>query len=1360
MKKFIKSVILITLCCIFNLQAVPTKLLNLGPDINFCPDANSSYVVNPFTNNIPSNPAYGLFTTTSYTNSAITYNPSSYTTGTTITNFNTDDCISNFMPIGFNFSFYGFVFSHFRLSSNNILMFANPPTNANQTNFPTAPGCAATGTSISGTCNGGYTAYVLNGLGSLGSQTNTLPRNAIFFAGIDVNPNIGGSVRTELTGVAPNRVLTIKFNNIPYFSCTSLLYRAQLKLFETSNEIEIHIEKKQTCNWQNNVGIVGIQGNVTTQSSFIAGYNNQSFNFNTPKAWRFVPSGPLMPPNPPYVIRWDKLGLPAQAPVFSNSLTLNNVPASGVCYKAQFVMNNASHTALNSCLNNVPDTICFVPTYIQANVVNSNNICAGDSLGTINVNVTGLNPWQILLYNNQTQALIQSFNQIFTPSYLVDSLGSGDYLLSVIDNAGCTDSILVTINQPEYLQLNVSNQTNILCFGNSTGAISVNATGGVQPYLYSINGGAYSFNSNFSSLPAGNYTVCVKDMNSCTSCVTVTITQPPLLTLSETNVDVLCFGLNTGSISLTGNGGVQPYTFFQASNSNTTGLFENLTANTYNCNVTDANGCVSTAQIAITQPFAALTASLASQQNVSCYNLSDGIITMNANFGTAPYTYSISPLFAFQNSNVFNGLATDNYTVQVKDNNNCTVAVNNLIITQPNPLNITLSSQQNVGCFSENTGKVCVNAQGGFTNASSYNWVLSNNSNGAVYNENNIQTVCFDNLIAGTYALTVSDVNLCTQNLAINITEPIAALQANIASFTNVTCHGFSNGTVTVQGANGTSPYWYSLPLLGVIGVVNPTIGGLSSDINYTFTVIDNNGCTAQVSQQLTQPLLPLQGTIDAFTNANCFGVNNGSITVSATNGTGTAPYSYSYNTNTVFQSNGLLNNLYAGNYTVVIKDTNNCVLTLQQALTEPTQLQAELFTQSATCFGYNNGECNAQITGGVPPYNYIWNNVLPATNAHFKNDLYANNHNLSVYDNNGCQRIFPFIIDQPAQLEVFTKDTIHTCVEDKIILSASAAYGTPGYTYHWLPNNYPDKDTITALLDPSHQFNNFQIFVTDNNNCVSQTKPVTVVIRAKPEIAFFTNDTAGCEPHCIDLKNSTTITSLVDDVITRYKWDLSNNKTSTEFDLTTCFERPATYDVCLTAQTNRNCITKVCKEKYIHVYPVPLNDYTYAQADDKSIINPYISFEANIIPKATYSWVFDEENKTSFSNKTGIVHKFENEGRYEVQLITKSEYGCLDTARKTIEINPIVLLYVPTAFTPNNDGINDSYTIKGENVPNLEFFIYNRWGELLHTQTNTSEDSNWKPVNPPFGIYHWKALYDTPQGMRLTKTGSFTIVK
>ncbi|NDA88453.1 MAG: hypothetical protein EBY14_13225 [Betaproteobacteria bacterium] len=354
--------------------------------------------------------------------------------------------------------------------------------------------------------------------------------------------------------------------------------------------------------------------------------------------------------------------------------------------------------------------------------------CFGNSTGSVNLTVSGGTAPYTYLWN--------------TGGTVEDpvNMPAGSYSVVVTDANGCTATTSVTISQPQGALVLSTTKVDVLCFGNSTGSINLTVTGGTAPYTY-----AWSNNTTQEdpqNLAAGTYTVTVTDANGCTAQTSVTITQPQAgLALSTTQVNVLCFGNNTGSINLTVTGGTPVYTYAW-SNNTTQEDPQNLASGSYTVTVTDANGCTAQTSVTITQPATALSVS-ATPQNILCLN-GTGAVTSTPVGGVPPYTYSWTNNATTQN---ITGMQAGTYTVTVMDANGCTANATATVGTSLSPIPVQILNLTGTTILTCTNPSITLQATGGVT----YNW-----TGGATpQNATNAITT------PGTYTVNMIDPNGC-----------------------------------------------------------------------------------------------------------------------------------------------------------------------------------------------------------------------------------------------------------------------------------------------------------------------------------------------------------------------------------------------------------------------------------------------------------------------------------------------------------------------------------------------------------------------------------------------------------------------
>ncbi|MBL7807167.1 MAG: SprB repeat-containing protein, partial [Saprospiraceae bacterium] len=426
-------------------------------------------------------------------------------------------------------------------------------------------------------------------------------------------------------------------------------------------------------------------------------------------------------------------------------------------------------------------------------------------------------------------------------------------------------------------------KVDVKCNGALTGSIDLTVSGGTSPYTYAWSNSKTT--QDISGLAAGTYTVTVTDAAGCTKTTSVTINQPSALSLSTTKVNVKCNGGNTGSIDLTVTGGTPGYTYIWT-NAATTQDISNLTAGTYTVTVTDANACTKTISTTITQPSALSLTS--TQKNLLCYGATDGDIDLSVSGGTSPYTYSWSNGATVQD--LWN-IGAGTYTVTVTDANACTKTLS-ATITQPAEIILT-KTITDVKCAGQSNGAIDLTVSGG-SPGFKYSW------------SNSATTQDISNLAAGTYTVTVTDVNGCTKTTSATVNQP--GVLTPTTTKVNVACFGGNTGSIDLSVTGGTSPYTYAWSNAATTQDISNLVAG-----TYTVTVTDANLCTKTVSTSITQPASALNVT-ETHVDVNCNGQNTGSIDATPTGGT--TPYTYSWSNGATTQD---ISGLTAGTYTLTV---------------------------------------------------------------------------------------------------------------------------------------------------------------------------------------------------------------------------------------------------------------------------------------------------------------------------------------------------------------------------------------------------------------------------------------------------------
>ncbi len=508
-------------------------------------------------------------------------------------------------------------------------------------------------------------------------------------------------------------------------------------------------------------------------------------------------------------------------------------------------------------------------------------------------------------------------------------LSAGTYTVNVTNTCGSNSNVTVTITQPTVVSA-TSTQTNVTCNGSNNGTATVAPSGGTPGYTYNWlpSGGTAA---TATGLAPGTYTCTITDANSCNTTHSVTITEPAVLVasaVSQTNVS--CNGGSTGDATVSVSGGTTTYNYNWLPSGGTAATASGLTAGTYTCNVTDANGCTASQSFTITEP-PVLVVTAASQTDVACFGGSNGDATVSVSGGTTSYTYSWLP--SGGTAATESGLAAGTYTCNVTDANGCTGS-QSFTITEPASALAVTSSATTILC---NGGQatITVAATGGT----------------APYSGDTTYTAG-----AGSYTFPVTDANGCMDSTTIVITEPTAIALAS--SSTNITCFGANNGSVDLTTSGGTTPYTFSWNN-GLF--TTEDISGLTPG-TYTGVITDGNGCQDSVTVVISEPAA-IVSSLSATPNVVC---NNDSVTVSASISGGTAPYTYLWtpggNTSASFTT--LLAN--STTFVVTVTDSMNCSVNDTIAITVDNPV-VNLGNDTTIC------ALTVVLDAGNPGSTYLW---------------------------------------------------------------------------------------------------------------------------------------------------------------------------------------------------------------------------------------------------------------------------------------------------------------------------------------------------------------------------------------------------
>lgn len=702
-------------------------------------------------------------------------------------------------------------------------------------------------------------------------------------------------------------------------------------------------------------------------------------------------------------------------------------------------------------------------------------------------------------------------------------------------------------------------------------------------------------------------------------------------------------------------------------------------------------------------------------QNVTpetCSGTCNGAVTVTANGGTAPYTYNIDG-GPNQNNGTFNNLCSGNYTVNVSDGGGCTGTVN-VVINAGGSITVNETFTDET-CLGADDGTITLTGAGG---TAPYGYDIGFGAPNT--------TGVFTNLPAGVYNYTVADASQCPTTGTITIAAgPNCCIMTNTVASTDPLCDDPCGGTITLTQTDGAAPVQYSIDN-GTTFQNNGNFAGICAG-TYDILIEDANGCQ-YLDQVVIQSNAGFTLNVTASTNASCNSICDGTADMVAGPGfIGTLDYDWidlATNTSTG-QLSANATGLCAGNYLATATDDDGCIATDNVTITEPTAITILTSSDATICIGSTT---NLQATpqGGTPGYTYTWTaapadptllnpNVANPTVAPIVTTVYT----INVDDNNNCPapaETVTITVNPPLALNMLPPGPIDICPGETAVMDMNATGGDGNYTFTWDGGSNPVNPpvSVTPTVNTTYNFT-----VNDGCGTPPASQSVDVNIFLLPVIDFTASIYEGCEPLRV------TFTDNTQPQPANLLWNFGDpnsgsNNTSTGTTPTHAYNDPGIFDVTLVVTTPDGCKDSLTMQDMITVYPLPVADFT-AYPPSTDIFNPEIQFNDNSTGAAEWSWDFGDNNTSIL---TTPLHWYSDTGTYTVWLYVESSEGCLDSTFNLVEITPVFTFYVPSAFTPNSDGTNDTFFPKGETIDpdNYIFRIFNRWGQEIYASHTPGE--------------------------------------
>lgn len=845
-----------------------------------------------------------------------------------------------------------------------------------------------------------------------------------------------------------------------------------------------------------------------------------------------------------------------------------------------------------------------------------------------------------------------------------------------------TFSYNITVSSP----ISSLTVTPISCNGATDGAVTVNVLNPPGSYTYQWSPGGQTTQGISGQGPGSDTVLVTYTPTGCAASAVVQFTNPTVLAVTTGVTNQTCAGANSGIAFAVASGGTPAYQFsWDTAPPTLNDTATNLAAGIYHLTVTDSHGCTVTDSVTISPTSSAVLLSVDTISGMlNCYGDNTGFATVSASGGNPGYSYSWNTIPVTTGpgiSNVFAGT----YIVTVTDSVGCT-GIDSVVITQPSAFILTGSSTS--ATCNASDGSVTISASGGTPYGFGYHYLW------AVLGDT---TTTVANLPAGIYSVTVTDSNACSVQQNVTLSNS-SIPPPNAFALQNVSCSGDTNGIAVVQSMGGTPPFTFlwNTPQANT----TDTVSNLSPGI-YIVRIEDSLGCVAFDTVQIFSPA-PLNLTMFS-SNINCGGDSTGVASAQLVTG-GTMPYSYQWSP--TGGTNSSATGLIAGTYTLLITDFNGCTKTSQVNITEPPAIVTTVnMVVEPSCFGSNDGSIDISVTGGVGAYSYFWN-PGGATTQDLSN-VDAGIYVVNISDNI-CTIQYTVNLNQPPPVNVITGPDTAICSGSRIQLSGQLLAGQTGV---WTSNSgvtfVDNTDPQTIATNIQAGFNQLTFTVTQNGCTGSSTLNIfnytTITANAG-------NDTAFCDLASFQLNAS---------VLPLFtgNWSAIGTSIFDDPSLNNAEVTIVDYGIDTLTWTIRNlaCVT---------------SDYKVVRADqpvtaDAGNYSKVCIAEANLLAIGytigTGAWSVVSPGQaridSMFLPATAVDSLRQGSTVFQWTVVNGT---CVSSDTVSVYYDIMCDLELPTGFSPNGDGFNDGYVIRGlEGYPINLFRVFNRWGNEVYSQEN-----------------------------------------
>lgn len=852
--------------------------------------------------------------------------------------------------------------------------------------------------------------------------------------------------------------------------------------------------------------------------------------------------------------------------------------------------------------------------------------------------------------------------------------------------------------------------------GYGSGSIIVQATNGTAPYTFTDTYNGFTDppqnTGNFPVIGAGTNTITVTDANGLTATTDVVINNilpgPIIVPYFVTKTPSDCFAAD-GEVTLQPNGGTPPYAYsIDLVNFQTSNVFSNLHAGIYQFYVKDAVGCIGNANVFVVNGLC--DALVFFGGGYTCAK--SGQLSVQDRGSQTPYQYSLDGV-TYQSTGDFNNIGPGIATIYIKNS-----AGNVKIFAVNYAENCSLNLQYiavDAAC-QQNNGSMTITGANG---TPPYSYTID----GINYQNSNV----FTNLAPGNYSVTVKDAVGEKSSLSATVYDKCPIVRAVP---TGETCIR-NDGTIIAGGFKGTAPYLFSID--GVNFQSNNLFNGLKAG-KYVITLKDAMGFTDTVHVAVPDSCLVISSTTKNSTCSN----SNGSITVNVSGGS--QPYQYSID-GTSFQSSNIIGNLKAGNHIITVKDASGTTGTANVTISDTPGAMILATSTAAGCMN-NDGTIIISGTGGTTPFQFSLDNTNYQNNSMF-NGIDTGTKRAYIKDGNGCVTSQIVIVSLNDDLKIDAGNNITICEGVQTNLNATSN----GTSFLWSPTTGLSNTTI---LNPQASPDiTTKYFVTAKEGICSHKDSVTVFVNPAPIADAGINESI-CFGKSVQLNGSGGA---------EYSWTPPTYLSDPQIQNPIVTQPSSTITYSLRVTDANGCNSLQASIVTVTVTPSPK---VFAGNDTAILVNQSLQLNAIDVSNSgftNYLWSpATGLNNVSVQNPVAIIT---HDITYTITASTPA--GCEGSDSINIKVYLNSDIYVPNAFTPNNDGRNDVLRARPFGIKIFRYFeVYNRFGERVFYTTDASIgwDGTFHSMPQDTGIYVWMCAGVDFNGRIVQHRGSVILIR